>query len=183
MNLQLVGVTALEDLLQEKCHETIKDLRKAKIKVWMLTGDKGETAKTIGIAAGLIDDDHHNILKITGQTIEELGRELQQIDSLMSSLPSNKARPNNLSQVEPSDQDSGDQKYETRNPLSVEELFASKPRDGQKASAKKTGYALLINGSSLSNIFGDEELSVKIAGLFDRVDSVVVYRSSPDEKA
>jgi len=40
----LLGITALEDLLQENCEQTIKDLRAAKIKVWMLTGDKGETA-------------------------------------------------------------------------------------------------------------------------------------------
>lgn len=62
--LQLLGITALEDLLQENCFQTITDLRAAKIKVWMLTGDKGETAQTIGVAAGLVDEDKHNILKI-----------------------------------------------------------------------------------------------------------------------
>jgi phospholipid-translocating ATPase len=42
--ITLLGVTALEDLLQENCKECISDFRAAKIKVWMLTGDKGETA-------------------------------------------------------------------------------------------------------------------------------------------
>ena len=75
-DLQLVGITALEDLLQENCHKTIKDLRNAKIKVWMLTGDKGETAQTIGVAAGLIDEDKHNILKIQSTTLQGLGQEI-----------------------------------------------------------------------------------------------------------
>lgn len=75
-DLRLVGITALEDLLQEKCKETIRDLRKAKIKVWMLTGDKGETAQTIGVAAGLIDEDKHNILKIQSTSVEQLGSEI-----------------------------------------------------------------------------------------------------------
>jgi magnesium-transporting ATPase (P-type) len=36
----------------------------AKIKVWMLTGDKGETAQNIGISCGLIDPSIHSIFKI-----------------------------------------------------------------------------------------------------------------------
>ena len=55
-NLQLLGVTALEDVLQDEVKECIYDFTKAKIKVWMLTGDKCETAHTIGISCGLIND-------------------------------------------------------------------------------------------------------------------------------
>jgi len=43
-NIVLLGISALEDLLQDKFADCIRDLRAAKIKVWMLTGDKGETA-------------------------------------------------------------------------------------------------------------------------------------------
>lgn len=42
----------------------------------MLTGDKGETAQTIGVAAGLIDEDKHNILKIKGISKDELSIEI-----------------------------------------------------------------------------------------------------------
>lgn len=55
-DLTLLGVTALEDLLQENCKQCITDFRAAKIKVWMLTGDKGETAQNVGISCGIIDD-------------------------------------------------------------------------------------------------------------------------------
>jgi P-type E1-E2 ATPase len=40
----ILGVTAMEDLLQDKVQECIKDFREASIRVWMLTGDKGDTA-------------------------------------------------------------------------------------------------------------------------------------------
>jgi phospholipid-translocating ATPase len=52
-DMDLVGVTAVEDLLQDEVKASIESLRKAGIKVWMLTGDKMETAKTISITTGL----------------------------------------------------------------------------------------------------------------------------------
>ena len=51
--LFLIGTTIVEDKLQEKVPETIRDLRLAQIKVWMLTGDKVETATCISISAGI----------------------------------------------------------------------------------------------------------------------------------
>ena len=59
--LSLLGATALEDLLQDDVFECIKEFRAAKIKVWMLTGDKGETAHNIAISCGLIDQEKHRL--------------------------------------------------------------------------------------------------------------------------
>ena len=53
-NLFLIGTTIVEDKLQEKVPETIRDLRLAQIKVWMLTGDKMNTAYNIGLSCNLI---------------------------------------------------------------------------------------------------------------------------------
>ena len=47
-NLLLLGATAIEDKLQDKVPETIETLIKADIKIWILTGDKQETAINIG---------------------------------------------------------------------------------------------------------------------------------------
>lgn len=55
--LTLMGCTGLEDLLQDDVKSCILDFKKAHIKVWMLTGDKGETAQNIGISCGIIDID------------------------------------------------------------------------------------------------------------------------------
>lgn len=52
--LTLIGATAVEDLLQENLPETLEDFRKAGIKIWMLTGDKLETAKNIGYSCSLL---------------------------------------------------------------------------------------------------------------------------------
>ena len=53
-NLFLIGTTIVEDKLQNKVPETIRDLRLAKIKIWMLTGDKMNTAYNIGLSCNLI---------------------------------------------------------------------------------------------------------------------------------
>lgn len=54
-NLRLLGATAIEDKLQEGVPEAIAALLKADIKVWMLTGDKIETAINVGSSCRLIN--------------------------------------------------------------------------------------------------------------------------------
>ncbi|KAF5575182.1 phospholipid-translocating ATPase [Fusarium pseudocircinatum] len=48
---ELAGATAIEDKLQVGVPDTIDKLRRANIKIWMLTGDKRETAINIGHSA------------------------------------------------------------------------------------------------------------------------------------
>lgn len=50
---ELAGATAIEDKLQEGVPETVDKLRRAGVKVWMLTGDKRETAINIAHSARL----------------------------------------------------------------------------------------------------------------------------------
>ena len=52
--LTLVGSTAIEDKLQEDVPETIEALKEIGVKVWVLTGDKIETAINIGYSAKLL---------------------------------------------------------------------------------------------------------------------------------
>ena len=49
----ILGATALEGQLQDEVADCIKDVRKAGFKVWMLTGDKLETAENIGYSCKL----------------------------------------------------------------------------------------------------------------------------------
>jgi len=51
-NLILLGATGIEDKLQEGVPETIAQLSRAGIKIWVLTGDRQETAINIGYASG-----------------------------------------------------------------------------------------------------------------------------------
>ncbi|VDP33961.1 unnamed protein product [Schistosoma mattheei] len=51
-NLTLISVTGVEDKLQPGVHECLKNLRDAGIQIWVLTGDKEETAITVSRSAG-----------------------------------------------------------------------------------------------------------------------------------
>jgi len=53
----LLGATAIEDKLQDGVPETIQTLQTAGIKVWVLTGDRQETAINIGMSCRLISED------------------------------------------------------------------------------------------------------------------------------
>ncbi|KAM6923348.1 phospholipid-transporting ATPase VB [Xenentodon cancila] len=56
-NLTLLGATGIEDRLQESVPDTIVALREAGIQVWVLTGDKPETAVNIGYACRLLEEE------------------------------------------------------------------------------------------------------------------------------
>lgn len=53
-NLELLGATGIEDQLQTGVPEAIASLQAAGMKVWVLTGDKQETAINIGYSSHLI---------------------------------------------------------------------------------------------------------------------------------
>ena len=57
-NMEFLCVTGVEDLLQDDVAMTIDNLRNAGMKVWMLTGDKVETATCISISAGIKAKNH-----------------------------------------------------------------------------------------------------------------------------
>jgi len=56
-DMMIVGATAIEDKLQVGVPDTIAMLAKAGVKIWVLTGDKQETAENIGFACQLLRDD------------------------------------------------------------------------------------------------------------------------------
>eukprot|EP00741_Cyanophora_paradoxa_P018927 tig00021105_g18272.t1 len=55
-DLELIGASAIEDRLQDGVPQALVSLAKASIKIWVLTGDKQETAINIGYSCGLLDD-------------------------------------------------------------------------------------------------------------------------------
>lgn len=56
-DLFLLGATAIEDRLQDGVPDTIHTLQQAGIKIWVLTGDRQETAINIGMSCKLISED------------------------------------------------------------------------------------------------------------------------------
>lgn len=68
-NLTVIGATAIEDRLQEGVPETLNALMSAGIVIWVLTGDKPETAINIAYSAKLFHP-HMEVLKIMARTKE-----------------------------------------------------------------------------------------------------------------
>ncbi|EIW54583.1 phospholipid-translocating P-type ATPase [Trametes versicolor FP-101664 SS1] len=66
----LLGATAIEDKLQEGVPDTIHTLQMAGIKVWVLTGDRQETAINIGMACRLISESM-NLVIVNEETAHE----------------------------------------------------------------------------------------------------------------
>jgi len=64
-----------QDVLTERVPETIRLLRQAGIKIWMLTGDKLETAVSIGLSCKLITPESKRNY-ITGATVAQVEQEL-----------------------------------------------------------------------------------------------------------
>lgn len=71
--LVLLGATAIEDRLQDGVPETISTLQAAGIKVWVLTGDRQETAINIGMSCKLISEEM--ILIVINEDSKEATRE------------------------------------------------------------------------------------------------------------
>ena len=131
-----MGVTAVEDLLQDEVATCIEQFRLAGIKVWMLTGDKGETAMEIGLRCGLYDRRSMTVLEVLESTDS---------DALYSDL-------------------------------SQHVRIVDSGETGDK-------YAMAVVGRSLPIIYKSPECSALIKRLFASCESVIVYRSSPSQKA
>ena len=84
-NMEFLCVTGVEDLLQDEVATTIDNLRNAGIKLWMLTGDKVETATCISISAGL-KAKNHKIFTLTYEQIKDEENEEKEINNLKDKL-------------------------------------------------------------------------------------------------
>uniref|UniRef100_G7Q1U4 Phospholipid-transporting ATPase n=1 Tax=Macaca fascicularis TaxID=9541 RepID=G7Q1U4_MACFA len=81
-NMNLIGATAVEDKLQDQAAETIEALHAAGLKVWVLTGDKMETAKSTCYACRLFQT-NTELLELTTKTIEESERKEDRLHELL----------------------------------------------------------------------------------------------------
>uniref|UniRef100_A0A1A7XM33 Phospholipid-transporting ATPase n=1 Tax=Iconisemion striatum TaxID=60296 RepID=A0A1A7XM33_9TELE len=75
--MSLIGATAVEDRLQEEAAETMEALQRAGMKVWVLTGDKMETAKSTCYACGLFQR-KTELLELTVRTLGDGGRKREE---------------------------------------------------------------------------------------------------------
>ena len=77
-NCYLLGVSALEDQLQENVQKDIQQFIEAGINFWMLTGDKMDTAESIGHSIKLFDSDTE-VYKIKETNIDKIIQRMKEI--------------------------------------------------------------------------------------------------------
>ena len=82
-NSILLGATALEDKLQDRVKRDIEDFIEADINFWMITGDKMDTAETIGHSCGIISEDSE-VFKIREANNEE--QILEQMEEIKNNI-------------------------------------------------------------------------------------------------
>eukprot|EP00929_Paragymnodinium_shiwhaense_P037159 TRINITY_DN19845_c1_g1_i1.p1 TRINITY_DN19845_c1_g1~~TRINITY_DN19845_c1_g1_i1.p1 ORF type:complete len:2783 (+),score=533.49 TRINITY_DN19845_c1_g1_i1:208-8556(+) len=102
MDLELLGITAVEDRIQAGVPETIDLMLHAGMKVWMLTGDSMDTAINIALACKLMDpkmrqfriDNHPNVEKYSKFAFEKaLERTMRRCYQKVAYELKNEARP------------------------------------------------------------------------------------------
>uniref|UniRef100_A0A452IUG9 Phospholipid-transporting ATPase n=1 Tax=Gopherus agassizii TaxID=38772 RepID=A0A452IUG9_9SAUR len=157
-DLMLLGATAIEDKLQDGVPQTIETLTKARIKIWVLTGDKQETAVNIGYSCNMLHDDMEDVFIIEGNTSEEVLDELRTARKKMN----------------PDSFLDSDDIIKFENPSTKSRILPEEQANGV--------YGLVINGHSLAYALeGNLELELVRTACLCKV--VICCRVTPLQKA
>jgi len=174
-NFSLLGATAIEDKLQKDVPLTIEKLREAGIHVWMLTGDKKETAFNIGMTCSIIKD-NSIIFRIEGDNITEIS---QFMDKALIDIE--KIRVNNKRKHTPDHTVviiDGDCLLKIEKDAEKEAELKNKETNGTEGTEKdKKKHKLDIRRKLPTGNL------LKFLDLGCRADSVVCCRFSPSQKA
>ncbi|XP_063309827.1 phospholipid-transporting ATPase ID-like [Pelobates fuscus] len=160
-NLKLIGASAIEDKLQDGVPQTIETLTKANIKIWVLTGDKQETAENIGYACNMLQDEMKEVFVIKGTSSSEVLEELRYARKKMN--------PDS---------------FLSNNEVNIHIETNSKkskiiPDDEMKG---EDTYGILINGHSLAYAL-EEKMAVELLRTACMCQAVICCRVTPLQKA
>jgi phospholipid-transporting ATPase len=145
--LNYIGCTAVEDKLQDRVPETISFMREAGVRIWVLTGDKLETAENIGYSANLLDRSMR-VEIVAATSPGELRARLDQVASGGGGGGGGGG---------------GDV--------------------GRRGPAEADNLGIIIEGSSLAALEGDESLEKLFMDVSDRCKTVICARVTPSQKA
>lgn len=159
--LTLMGATALEDKLQVGVPEAIEKLHQAGIKLWILTGDKLQTAIEIGFSCNLLSSDME-IMIISAD--HEQGTRAQ-LEAACNKIAAS-GRPVVVRGVNRG-------------------LFRKSKKqqfDGNGVSIDKSQFAVVVDGETLKFCL-DKNLKPLFLALTTQCETVVCCRVSPAQKA
>ena len=82
-DLSLLAVSGMADQLQEDVKECISDFIDAGMKIWIVTGDKDSTAKSIGYQCGILNEKRNmtNVSKNNASNKEQLAESIMKLAS------------------------------------------------------------------------------------------------------
>ncbi|KAF4005841.1 phospholipid-translocating P-type ATPase, flippase family protein [Saccharomyces cerevisiae] len=157
--LILLGGTAIEDRLQDGVPDSIALLAEAGIKLWVLTGDKVETAINIGFSCNVLNNDMELlVVKASGEDVEEFGSDpIQVVNNLVTKYLREKFGMSG----------------------SEEELKEAKREHG----LPQGNFAVIIDGDALKVALNGEEMRRKFLLLCKNCKAVLCCRVSPAQKA
>ncbi|KAF9548539.1 hypothetical protein EC957_006093 [Mortierella hygrophila] len=153
--LRLLGCTAIEDRLQDQVPETIAYLMDADIKIWLLTGDKQETAINIGISSRLISPS----MKILVLNVK-VERDCRLVLEYFVEKIKERERDDERLWLD----------YESSGKAGIE-------------LPERDRYALVVNGESLAFVLGNEILEDMFLRVGTNCHSVICCRVTPLQKA
>ncbi|CAD8186772.1 unnamed protein product [Paramecium octaurelia] len=189
--LMLLGITALEDKLQEDVPEVIKSLHEAGIKVWMLTGDKMETAENIGHLCHLIDqstkcfrvnqEDQESIL----MRFKKISRSIQTYEKITKKT--NKVKKNQLLQQQLQwlrEQSSINSQIRSVHKMKINQMSVkSEGSDNLSSKEIKRTFALIVEGDSIYYLLHSEKIQEEFLKIIPKCRTVICCRSTPNQKA
>ncbi|XP_026804746.1 phospholipid-transporting ATPase ID isoform X3 [Rhopalosiphum maidis] len=160
-HLRLIGITAIEDKLQDAVPKTISNLLMAGIYIWMLTGDKQETAINIGYSCQLLNDEME-LWIVDGHTQDQVEYQLDQCNNSLLGI--------------------SEHRRSERNSMATSIVRFSEPGDIQMEDDEERLFALVINGHSLVHAL-HTELEYKFVELCTKCKAVICCRVTPLQKA
>ncbi|KAF4756537.1 hypothetical protein FOZ62_000214, partial [Perkinsus olseni] len=190
-DIDIVGCTGIEDKLQDYVPDTIADLHEAGIKVWVLTGDKIETAINIAYLrqlrsslATLEWDDLAEVKLAKRGLLSVSSIEMDADPPMASALPLSGQGRGEEAEKEPTTSltDVGDEQLEGEEEGACIEM--NKPAISSPSSSSWTSVAITISGDSLAVVLKDRPLRKKFFKFtLSHCITVIACRVSPKQKA
>ncbi|KAH0946694.1 hypothetical protein HN011_008747 [Eciton burchellii] len=170
-DMSLLGATAIEDKLQDGVPQTIANLSMAGIKLWVLTGDKQETAINIGYSCQLLTDDLTDVFVIDATTYDGVETQLLRYLETIKTASTQKNQPTLSIVTFRWDKKSSDTEY---NP--------SREEQDEHEMENSTEFAVVINGHSLVHALHPqlEQLFLEVSS---QCKAVICCRVTPLQKA
>ncbi|XP_011166833.1 phospholipid-transporting ATPase ID isoform X5 [Solenopsis invicta] len=170
-DMSLLGATAIEDKLQDGVPQTIANLSLAGIKLWVLTGDKQETAINIGYSCQLLTDDLTDVFVVDGTTYDGVETQLMRYLDTIKTASTQQKRPTLSIVTFRWDKESSDTEY---NP--------SRDEQDEHEMEHSTGFAVVINGHSLVHAL-HPQLEQLFLDVSSQCKAVICCRVTPLQKA